>query len=62
MFERLTYWVSYAHLNEKERLLPASERGKVDRCETANGHGADGVEERVNICDVKTSIAGVEYS
>jgi hypothetical protein len=59
---KLTYWISEAQLKKKNCLLPGSERGKVDRCQTANGYGADAVEERVNICDVEKAIAGVEYS
>jgi len=49
------------HLNEEHGLLPRGQRGQVDGSQAADSHGADTVEERVNICNVIASIASVEY-
>jgi hypothetical protein len=47
--ENTAYRTSKAHLNEEDALLPPCERAKVHRCEATNGHGADAVEERVDV-------------
>lgn len=56
-----TYRAADTHLQEENDLLPWGERAEVDGRESADGDGADTVEERVDIADVELPIGCVEY-
>lgn len=52
---------SYTHLYKQDYLLPCRQRTKINCHQATNGHGANAVEEGVDIWDVVLAVAGVEY-
>lgn len=52
--------ISDAHLNEQQRLLKASQRTEIHCRQPTNSHGANAVEQRVDIRDFISPITDIE--
>jgi len=56
-----TYRISNAHLNKQYPLLPPRQRAQIDSGEPTDRHGADTVEQRIDVGYPISAIAGIEY-
>lgn len=61
VYSEAAHRIPQTHLNEENGLLPSRQAREVHRRKPTDGHGADAVEECVDVADVVLSIARIEY-
>lgn len=60
--QRVTYWITYVHLDKQNGLLPPRQGTEVDRSQPTYIHSTETVEERIDIRDVIATIARIKYA